>query len=100
MLAGIFWLDESPGSGLEAAVLRAAASYRLRFHRDPTLCLVPPGAIHGHAARLGQVAVRVHASLPPHHLWIGVEDARRPGQPPRGPTRATSAAHAFSRRPR
>jgi hypothetical protein len=78
MLTGIFWLDDGTGRGLEQAVSRAAETFRSRFHREPTLCLVPPGMLHEGRTRLRGLAVREHATLPPRHLWIGIEDARDP----------------------
>lgn len=77
MLTGIFWLDDGPQLGLRNAVARATAYYRSRFHREPTLCLVPPGAIPRDGSRVGGVALREYAALPPHHLWIGI-DVDRP----------------------
>lgn len=76
MLSGIFWLDDGTSRGLEQSVSRAAESFRSRFHREPTLCLVPSGLLHEGRARLRGLAVREHATLPPRHLWIGVDDAR------------------------
>jgi hypothetical protein len=78
MLSGIFWLDDGTGRGLEQAVSQAAESFRSRFYREPTLCLVPRGMLHGGWTRLRGLAVREHATLPPRHLWIGIEDARHP----------------------
>jgi hypothetical protein len=77
VLSGIFWLDDGMGRGLDQSVALAAASYRSRFHREPTLCLVPTGILHGQMSRLGQLIVQEHAALPRHHLWIGIEDSRR-----------------------
>ena len=99
MLAGIFWIDESSGSGMETVVSRAAASYRRRFHREPTLCLVPPGAMHGETSNLGPLSVRVHASLPPHYLWIGIDDASPRPQSHAGGSRRVTPARALWRRP-
>jgi hypothetical protein len=78
MLSGIFWLDDGTGRGLEQAVSRAAESFRSRFHREPTLCLVPPGMLHVGRTRLRGLAVREHPTLPPRHLWIGIDEARDP----------------------
>jgi hypothetical protein len=80
MLTGIFWIDQAASSSLERVLFRAAACYRERFHREPTLCLVPPGTIHGDRSRIGPLAVRADASLPPNHFWIGIETL---GPPPR-----------------
>ena len=78
MLSGIFWLDDGTGRGLEQAVARAADSFRSRFHREPTLCLVPPGMLHEGRTRLRGLAIREHSTLPPRHLWIGIDDERHP----------------------
>jgi hypothetical protein len=78
MLSGIFWLDDGSGRGLEQAVSRATEAFRGRFHREPTLCLVPPGMLHEGRTRVRGLAVIEHAALPPRHLWIGIEDARQP----------------------
>jgi hypothetical protein len=78
MPSGIFWLDDGTGRGLEQAVSRAAASFRDRFHREPTLCLVPPGMLHEGRTRLRGLVVREHSTLPPRHLWIGIDDSRGP----------------------
>jgi hypothetical protein len=76
MLSGIFWIDDGASRGLEQAVSRAAEHFRSRFHREPTLCLVPSGMLHEGRARLRGLAVREHSTLPPRHLWIGIDDAR------------------------
>ena len=73
MLSGIFWFEDGPRLGLASTVTRAAAYYRSRFHHEPTLCLVPPGTIHGDQSRVGGLAVKSYASLPPHHFWIGIQ---------------------------
>ena len=78
MLSGIFWLDDGTSRGLEQAVSRAAEHFRSRFHREPTLCLVPSGMLHEGRSRLRGLAVREHSTLPPRHLWIGIDDAREP----------------------
>lgn len=76
MLSGIFWLDDGTARGLEQAVSRATEAFRSRFHREPTLCLVPPGMLHEGRTRLRGLAIREHSTLPPRHLWIGIDDAR------------------------
>lgn len=75
MLSGIFWLDDGAGHGLEQAVSRASDAFRARFHREPTLCLVPPGMLHAGRTRLRGLTVKEHSTLPPRQLWIGIEDA-------------------------
>lgn len=92
MLSGIFWLDDGTGRGLEQAVSRAAESFRSRFHREPTLCLVPPGMLHEGRTRLRGLAVREHSTLPPRHLWIGIDDAREPGHMVLNPPAASAPA--------
>ena len=78
MLSGIFWLDDGSGRGLEHTVSQAAETFRSRFHREPTLCLVPPGMLHEGRTRLRGLAIREHSTLPPRHLWIGIDDAHEP----------------------
>lgn len=81
MLSGMFWVDDGNGGGLEQAVWRAAETFRTRFHREPTLCLVPPGMLHEGRTHLRGLTVREHSTLPPRHLWIGIEDAPHSPRP-------------------
>jgi len=76
MLSGVYWIDDGSASGLESALARAAAYYRSHCRREPTLCLVPTGAINGRRSRVGRLAVKAHAALPPRHFWIGIEFAK------------------------
>jgi hypothetical protein len=102
MLSGIFWLDDGTGRGLEQAVARAADSYRSRFHREPTLCLVPPGMLHEGRTRLRGLAIREHSTLPPRHLWIGIDDAHEPlhtALTVRDPSAAAFKSHALRSTP-
>jgi hypothetical protein len=76
VLSGMYWIDDGSTPGLESTLARLAAYYRSRCRREPTLCLVPPGAINGRQSRVGRLAVKAHAALPPRHFWIGIEFAK------------------------
>ncbi|MBN2549099.1 MAG: hypothetical protein JXB15_08080 [Anaerolineales bacterium] len=84
---GMLWFDNDPKAGLDAKIERAAAYYRSKYGRKPTLCFVHPtmlaktgwptqNPIVGDDREKSFVAagveVRSHRSVLPNHLWIGV----------------------------
>lgn len=74
MVTGLFWADPERRLALHMRIAQAAAQFRCRFNREPNLCLVPRGEVSRPRDRLGGVIIRPCQGLPPHHIWIGVEE--------------------------
>jgi hypothetical protein len=78
MPTGIFWIDTHPGQDLHLTIARAAAHFRLRFRKEPNICLVPPGSVGTPNGPRRALRILPCAGLPPHHVWIGVEEKQGP----------------------
>jgi len=73
---GMLWLDEAPGRALSARVVEAAAYYRRKYGRAPTVCYVHPSMLSTEGEfEIDGVEVRPLADILPHHLWLGVGEA-------------------------
>jgi hypothetical protein len=80
MNIGMLWFDNDPKAELTLKVERAAAYYRNKYGRQPTLCFVHPSMIgstpveNGEQTSLktGNIEVRSTRSVLPNHFWIGV----------------------------
>ena len=85
---GMLWFDNDPKAGLDTKIERAAAYYRSKYGRKPTLCFVhptmlakagwpteSPAANNGKGYVAAGIEVRSHRSVLPNHLWIGVNPA-------------------------
>jgi hypothetical protein len=73
MDVGMMWFDHDPRSGFGDKIEKAAAYYRGKYGRRPTLCYVHP-ATAGAASpsAIGGVEVRTSRSVLPNHYWLGV----------------------------
>lgn len=101
MNVGMLWFDNDPKAGLDKKVERAAAFYRNKYGRTPTLCFVHPSMIPGRngggqegrndesAPKANEsasnyitagVEVRGNRSVLPNHLWIGVNGSNELAQ--------------------
>ena len=101
MNIGMLWFDNDPKTGLDKKIERAAAYYRTKYGRTPTLCFVHPsmmpgrngGSRDGRNAEpvpknieapenyiAGGVEVRGNRSVLPNHLWIGVNGSSEAAQ--------------------
>lgn len=87
MNVGMLWFDNDPRAALDVKVERAAAYYRTKYGRTPTLCFVNPSMLPGEPASTGSsartllaagVEVRSHRSVLPNHLWIGINAQTEP----------------------
>ncbi len=88
MNVGMLWFDNDPKSGLGSKVARAAAYYRNKYGKTPTLCFVHPSMLTasvpagGEASAsdkgilTGGVEVRSNPSVLPNHFWIGVNGSQ------------------------
>jgi len=74
MRTGLLWFDNDPGRGLDEKVARAAAHYRQKYGRPPTLCYVHPAILGGSERRAAGVELRAARTVLPHHFWLGVAD--------------------------
>jgi hypothetical protein len=93
MNLGMLWFDNDPKAALDIKVERAAAYYRRKYGKTPTLCFVhpsmfpvakePPVADQPAGAPIeasspaesymaGGVEVRKNRSVLPNHFWLGV----------------------------
>jgi len=70
----LLWFDDSDKS-LEEKVKQAAARYRYKHGKPPTLCFVHPDALgdSGEARQVGGVEVRAGRAVLRDHFWIGRE---------------------------
>lgn len=91
MNVGMLWFDNDPKVNLDAKIERAAAYYRSKYGKTPTLCFVHPsmlalGAIKNEQPENGAngqpgpnkklatcgIEIRSNRSVMPNHFWIGV----------------------------
>lgn len=74
MHTGLLWFDDVPNVTLTDKLERAAAYYRRKYRRDPTLCLVHPQTLGQAPFQIGDLTVREYQAVLPGHFWIGIED--------------------------
>ena len=93
MNLGMLWFDNDPKAALDAKVERAAAYYRHKYGKTPTLCFVHPTMFPGPRENqdngappptvgetspqnesyiAGGVEIRKNRSVLPNHFWLGV----------------------------
>jgi hypothetical protein len=87
MNIGMLWFDNDPRASLDVKVERAAAYYRNKYGKTPTLCFVHPSMLpNGSKAapqsdsaekekdgvQAGGLEVRSNRSVLPNHFWIGL----------------------------
>jgi hypothetical protein len=94
MNLGMLWFDNDPKVTLEIKVQRAAAYYRHKYGKTPTLCFVHPTMFPVHRESSGNdaaavpaavesapqsdsymaggIEVRKNRSVLPNHFWLGV----------------------------
>jgi hypothetical protein len=99
MNVGMLWFDNDTKAGLTIKVERAAAYYRTKYGRAPTVCFVHPSMLPAGSKTAGEeptkesegsspdspqpvpenpglvtagVVVRANPSVRPNHFWIGV----------------------------
>lgn len=74
MDVGMLWFDDS-SAALEKKISQAAAHYKEKFGRTPTLCLVHPEMLNGSSGgAVKGLEVRSARTIIPHHFLIGIED--------------------------
>jgi hypothetical protein len=75
MDVGMLWFDADPGSAVAAKIERAAAYYKSKYGRNPTLCFLHPATAGGLGAK-AVAGVNVHTSpaVLPEHFWLGIGD--------------------------
>ena len=81
MNIGMLWFDNDTKAGLDTKIERAAAYYRNKYGKNPTLCFVHPSMLppkdpskekEPEQIKSGDVEVRATRSVLPNHFWIGV----------------------------
>jgi hypothetical protein len=70
---GMLWYDAEPGRAVPAKIERAAAYYKSKYGRSPTVCFLHPATAGGlGAARVGELEVRTSPAVLREHFWLGV----------------------------
>jgi hypothetical protein len=93
MNLGMLWFDNDPKAALDIKVERAAAYYRHKYGKTPTVCFVHPSMLpaskeaaekeqpasapveassQGESYMAGGIEVRKNRSVLPNHFWLGV----------------------------
>jgi hypothetical protein len=86
MDVGMMWFDPDPRSAIGEKVQRAAAYYRGKYGRAPTLCYIHPVTAGESSSAAGNgLEVRTSRSVLPNHFWLGL------GEPKPGAGTARSA---------
>lgn len=88
-MIGMLWFDNSPADALAVKVERAAAYYRRKYEKKPTLCFVHPSMLPKSEKPdepeqpylAGEIEVRRSRSVLPNHFWIGVDNPPAAVQP-------------------
>ncbi|HEX9029912.1 MAG TPA: hypothetical protein VF823_12110 [Anaerolineales bacterium] len=85
MNIGMLWFDNDPKAELNTKIERAAAYYRNKYGRTPTLCFVHPSMLpkvdgenskpEAKTVKSGDMEVRPTRSVLPNHFWIGVNSS-------------------------
>jgi len=94
MNVGMLWFDNDPAKGLDDKIERAAAYYRKKYGRQPTICFIHPSMFPTDNAdesaqqknnaraeakiRVGGLEIRSNQSILPNHFWIGVNGIKDP----------------------
>ncbi len=83
MNVGMLWFDNDSKASLDVRVERAAAYYRNKYGKKPTLCFVHPSMlpdviemaineVENKVFTTDGIEVRSNRSVLPNHFWIGV----------------------------
>jgi hypothetical protein len=75
MHTGMLWHDSSQTS-LALKIRKAADYYQKKYGCRPKLVLVNPGLMveNEQSIAMEGLTIRPYQSVPPAHLWIGIED--------------------------
>ncbi len=74
MKEGLLWYDNDPKRSLSVKVDQAAARYRAKFGRKPTICYLNEIDLNGHADEVQGIRLQSKTNVLPHHLWVGEEN--------------------------
>jgi hypothetical protein len=69
---GMLWFDNDAKTDLNTKVSRAAAYYRTKYGKSPTICFVHPSMLRKEKDHAAGVEVRTSDLVLPNHIWIGV----------------------------
>lgn len=72
MDVGMLWFDNDSKREVAEKVERAAAYYRQKYGKAPTVCHVHPSMIEGDRQSSGRVEIRANGTVLPNHFWVGV----------------------------
>jgi len=70
---GMLWFDNDPKLDLSEKVEKAAVYYRGKYRQSPNLCFVHPSMLPTVKITAGEITVRPHQAIQPHHFWIGYQ---------------------------
>jgi len=73
---GMMWFDNDQGKGFEARIQNAAAFYRKKYGRNPSICFVHPSMQQEpESSDLNGIHIRTSKKMLPGHFWIGIGNA-------------------------
>lgn len=72
MNIGMLWLDDDKGRSLNDKVLRAADYYKIKYGRQPDLCLVNPQMLANELC-IGKIKVQPLKTVLRDHFWLGMD---------------------------
>ncbi len=78
---GMLWYDAEPGRAVPAKIERAAAYYKSKYGRNPTVCFLHPATAGPlGAACVGGVEVRTSPAVLREHFWLGMGPSQGEGE--------------------
>ncbi len=73
MDVGMLWYDAEPGRAVPAKIERAAAYYKAKYGRHPTVCFLHPATAGPlSASAVPGLEVRTSLAVLREHFWLGV----------------------------
>ena len=73
MREGLLWFDNDPNRQLNDKVKQAAARYKNKLHRKPTVCYMNADEFDSKISKVGGIDLKPANHILPHHYWVGVE---------------------------
>lgn len=80
MHEGLLWFDNTPNRDLGEKIRQAAARYKLRLRREPTVCYINAGEFSTELASVNGIEIKPAPYIRPHHFWLGVERDVQPAR--------------------
>ncbi len=77
MQEGLLWFDNNPNRALAEKVKQAAARYKDRLRKKPTVCYLNVDQFDGAIEEINGISLKPAANIQPDYLWIGVDNRRQ-----------------------